>query len=66
MNAFTACPNGKYEDGRPHEFVGYAPTDDSRPLMFCCRCGETRYLAVAPAEVVSPRAEAEAQRKKSQ
>lgn len=53
VNDFTACPNGRFEDGRPHDFTGYQPADtaaDQTPLIFCERCGEVRLLVVAPAE----------------
>lgn len=52
-NAFTACPNGRHEEGYAHDFCGYSPgmeDADKRPLIFCERCGEVRALALPPVE----------------
>jgi len=54
---FTSCPNGRHEEGYPHDFCGYQPgeREDPQPLMFCERCGEVRALALAPVEETADR-----------
>ena len=50
---FTACPNGRHDEGYAHDFASYQPGLDNherRPLMFCERCGEVRALALPPTE----------------
>ena len=46
MNEFTACANGRVEDGRPHDFDDFQPELGGTPLMYCRRCGEVRRLAL--------------------